>query len=326
MTRKKLILCALALTIVVVPGFVYVCCVLWPSSHMKSARSDVPRPAVIAHRGASYLAPEETEPAYLLARDLGADYLEMDVQRTKDHVLIALHDDTLERMTNVARVFPGREKNGVEDFTLSELKQLDAGSWFNALHPDLARKKYADAKILTIEEVLKIAEQGENKPSLYMETKSPERHPGYEKELVDLLGTKGWLGKFDNGISKVVFQSFDAPSLQRLKDLAPDVPRVYLLNKDMVKRSGWNKLIADAAALGDGIGPAGDVCWPWNLGKAHQAGLLVHVYTINVNWQFRLFSFCGADGFFTDRCDALMRYYGKRNLPNPDDILARWGY
>jgi hypothetical protein len=50
------------------------------------------------------------------------------------------------------------------------------------------------------------------------------------------------------------------------------------------------------------------------------------VYTINVNWQFRLFSFCGADGFFTDRCDALMRYYGKRNLPNPDDILARWGY
>ena len=69
----------------------------------------IARPAVIAHRGASYLAPEETRPAYLLARELGADYLEFDIQRTKDGVLIALHDDDLSRTTNVAEVFPGRE-------------------------------------------------------------------------------------------------------------------------------------------------------------------------------------------------------------------------
>jgi len=326
MKRKRIILLAVLAVVLVVPGFIYVRYILWPSFNMRSVRSDIPRPAVMAHRGASYLAPEETEPAYLLARDLGADYLEMDVQRTKDHVLIAFHDDSFERMTNVAQVFPGRGKSGVEDFALGELKQLDAGSWFNLQHPDRARNKYVGTKILTIEEILKIAESGENKPSLYMETKSPERHPGFEQELVDLLKSHGWLGKFGNGISKVVFQSFDASSLQRLKDLAPEVPRVYLINKDMVKRSGWDKLIVEAAALGDAIGPAGNVCWPWNLGKAHQAGLLVHVYTINENWQFRLFSFSGADGFFTDHCDALMRYYGRPTLPNPNGILVKCGY
>jgi glycerophosphoryl diester phosphodiesterase len=91
----------------------------------------IPRPVVIAHRGASFLAPEETRPAFLLARELGADYLEFDVQRTRDGVLIALHDDDLSRTTDVARIFPGREKHTVETFTFAELQQLDAGSWFN---------------------------------------------------------------------------------------------------------------------------------------------------------------------------------------------------
>ncbi|EPM99942.1 glycerophosphodiester phosphodiesterase, partial [Pseudomonas syringae pv. actinidiae ICMP 18804] len=74
------------------------------------------------HRGASFDAPEETIPAYTLARDLGADYLEMDIQRTKDGVLIALHDDVLERTTNIAQVFPTRVKDPVSTFTLAELK------------------------------------------------------------------------------------------------------------------------------------------------------------------------------------------------------------
>lgn len=68
----------------------------------------VPRPAIIAHRGASYFAPEESGPAYLLGRAMGIGYLELDLQRTKDGVLIALHDDDLRRATNIAEVSPGR--------------------------------------------------------------------------------------------------------------------------------------------------------------------------------------------------------------------------
>ncbi|MEQ9366628.1 MAG: glycerophosphodiester phosphodiesterase family protein, partial [Leptospirales bacterium] len=74
-----------------------------PSAGQKIAGElSIPYPAVVAHRGASYDAPEETRAAYLLARNIRADYLEMDLQRSRDGVLLAFHDDTLERTTNVA--------------------------------------------------------------------------------------------------------------------------------------------------------------------------------------------------------------------------------
>ena len=326
MKRWKLILVVAAILIAGVSCCVYVWDILLPYRGMKNAARTMPRPAVIAHRGASYLAPEETAPAYLLARDLGADYLEMDVQRTKDHALVAFHDDSVARTTNAGQVFPGREHGNVEDFTLAELKQLDAGSWFNQTYPGRGRAKYAGVKILTIEEIIDIAESGTNKPALYMETKSPERHPGYEQELVVLLRRKGWLQSFDTGMAKVVFQSFSLSSLQRLEELAPDVPRVYLIGYGMPKEIGWKKLIEDAGQVGQGIGPVALIAWPWNVGKAHRAGLHVHVYTVDAPAAFRVFSFFGVDGFFTNHCDLLLRYYGKRVGPAPDTILSRCGY
>jgi glycerophosphoryl diester phosphodiesterase len=93
---------------------------------------------VIAHRGASFDAPESTAAAYKTARDLGADYLELDLQRSKDGVLFALHDNNLQRTTDVATRSPSARTPGHE-FTWKELQTLDAGSWFNAAYPDRAR-------------------------------------------------------------------------------------------------------------------------------------------------------------------------------------------
>lgn len=328
MKRKNIVLIICAAVLVSILGFIYVYYILMPASKVKSGISmGIPIHAVVAHRGASGLAPEETEPAYLLARDLGADFLEMDIQRTKDRVLVAFHDDTLERTTDVAKKFPGRRKDTIDRFTLQELKSLDAGSWFNAKFPDKARKKFAGAKILTLDEVITIAERGKTRPSLYIETKSPERYPGYEKELLDLLRKRGWLGRFpESGRTKVILQSFEKASLLRLKKLAPEVPLVYLIDSGMVAKSGWGALLKDASEVGRGIGPEGYLGWPWKTGTAHMAGLLVHIYTVNETWQFRLLSFFGADGFFTDRCDRLMTYYGKKLPAEPKDILARHGY
>ncbi len=118
-----------------------------PSAGKSAAeRLGMAHPTVVAHRGASYLAPEATAPAYILARELGADYLEMDIQRTSDGVLIAYHDDTFERTTDVAARFPARAGNPVADFSLAEVKSLDAGSWFNARFPDRARPSYGGLK------------------------------------------------------------------------------------------------------------------------------------------------------------------------------------
>jgi len=319
MTRKKkifLIVVAVLLFVVLSPaGYIYVRYILLPPSGQKSCETaGVSYRAVAAHRGASYLAPEETEAAYTLARDLGADYLEMDAQRTKDHVLVAIHDDTPERTTNVAKVFPGREKDTIDKFTLDELKQLDAGSSFNITNPKRAKKEYAGLKILTIEEVITIAESGKNKPSIYIETKSPGRYPGYEQELVDLIKKRGWTGKFaENGRSKVLFQSFGKASLESLKALAPDIPRVYLIGKGMpAEAGGWDNLLRTAAEISNGIGPVAFIAWPWNVAKAHKAGLFVHPYTVDYPSLFSVLNFFGVDGFFTNRCDKLMEYYGLR--------------
>jgi len=204
-----------------------------------AAKIGVPWPAVIAHRGASFDAPEETIPSYTLARELGADYLEMDIQRTKDGVLIALHDDTLTRTTNIAQVYPDRIKDPVSSFTLAELKQLDAGSWFNAAYPAKARNSYVGLKILTLDEVIDIAEGGENKPGLYIETKVPALFPGVEQDLQKALAKRGWLDQRPEAAKgrvnvarmpgRVILQTFEKPSLELLQKSMPQVPKVLLL-------------------------------------------------------------------------------------------------
>lgn len=286
-----------------------------------AAQLHLPHPAVIAHRGLSFWAPEETRAAYLLARAIGADYLEADVQRTRDGVLIAIHDETLERTTDVARVFPARRAGGPAEFTWAELQQLDAGSWWNAAHPDRARPAYVGLRILRLEELLDIAGSAAA-PGVYLETKDPDKYPGYERELVALLRARGLLAAAPvGGAAPVVFQSFDQASLARLRELAPEVPRVLLLEHG--RREGrepprWDLLLEQARALGAGIGPSGYEGMPWHTGPAHRAGLVVHHYTINKEWHLRLLRQLGSDGVFTDTADLALEVFG-RGGPGPDD-------
>ncbi|MFO2462713.1 glycerophosphodiester phosphodiesterase [Pseudomonas sp. 15FMM2] len=201
----------------------------------------IPRPAVIAHRGASFDAPESTAAAYIVARDLGADYLELDLQRSKDGVLFALHDDNLQRTTDVATKFPERKDSPANEFTMAELKTLDAGSWFNTAYPERARPTFAGLKIQTLDEIIKIAEGNpQHKPGLYIETKEPKLFPGIEADLKDKLHDKGWLssagsklGKSNTGVGqgrgRVILQTFEKDSLKELQKEMPNTPKILLL-------------------------------------------------------------------------------------------------
>src|SRR5690606_1316999 len=113
-----------------------------PAGEGPLADEAVRGPFVVAHRGASAYAPEHTAAAYRLAIEQGAEYVEQDLGITKDGVLVCTHDAMLERVTDVRERFPDRFRevetsNGtvrrwfVEDFTLDEIRQLDAGSWFD---------------------------------------------------------------------------------------------------------------------------------------------------------------------------------------------------
>ncbi|KAA0974970.1 glycerophosphodiester phosphodiesterase [Pseudomonas sp. ANT_H12B] len=212
-----------------------------PSPTALATRLGIPHPAVIAHRGASFDAPESTAAAYKLARDLGADYLEMDLQRSKDGVLFALHDNNLQRTTDVATKFPERKDSPANEFTLAELKTLDAGSWFNTAYPDRARPSYAGLKILTLDEIIDIAQGNPlHKPGLYIETKEPNQFPGLERDLKEKLQDRGWLSPTGSklakselavgqGKGKVVLQTFEKNSLELLEKEMPQVPKILLL-------------------------------------------------------------------------------------------------
>jgi glycerophosphoryl diester phosphodiesterase len=212
-----------------------------PSPTAQATRLGIAHPAVIAHRGASFDAPESTAAAYKTARDLGADYLEMDLQRSKDGVLFALHDNNLQRTTDVASKFPERKDSPANAFTMAELKTLDAGSWFNAAYPDRARPSFAGLKILTLDEIIDIAQGNPlHKPGLYIETKEPKQFPGIERDLKEKLQARGWLipagskpakGELavGQGNGKVILQTFEKSSLELLQKEMPQVPKILLL-------------------------------------------------------------------------------------------------
>lgn len=159
---------------------------------------------IIGHRGASGYAPEHTIESYQLAKRMGADYLEIDLQETKDGILVAMHDSKVDRTT---------DKTGfVKEYTLKELKKLDAGSWFNEENPDKANENYKGLQVPTLEEVFNEFGDHEN---YYIEIKSPEENKGIEKKLITILEKHHLIGnQSSNG--KVIIQSFSEESLKNI--------------------------------------------------------------------------------------------------------------
>src|SRR5688572_17841479 len=121
---------------------------------------------IVAHRGASGVAPENTLAAVRLALKQGADIIENDIMRTSDGQLVIMHDVSLARTTDVEQVFPDRSPWNVGSFTLAEIKQLDAGSWFSP--------KFAGERVPTLREwVLAVGSAG-----MLLEAKDPQLYPG----------------------------------------------------------------------------------------------------------------------------------------------------
>lgn len=170
---------------------------------------------VIAHRGFSYLAPENTVPAILDAAKAAADMVEIDVQRTKDHQLVVLHDLTLARTTDVATVFPGRQHDPLSTFTLAEVKRLDAGSWKAA--------QFAGTRVPTLDEVLTAL--APTKTDLLLELKNPSHYPGYEAQVAQSLQAHRFIQDH-----RVYVHSFGAAALKSFHRATPCVPVGLIAN------------------------------------------------------------------------------------------------
>ncbi|MER6220184.1 glycerophosphodiester phosphodiesterase family protein [Streptomyces sp900105755] len=176
----------------------------------------VAEPTVLAHRGASAYAPENTLASIDKAAALGFTWVENDVQRTKDGRLVVIHDDSLRRTTDAAKVFPGRAPWKVKDFTAAEVARLDAGSWFSS--------SYRGTRVPTLAQYMRRVEHNHEK--LLLEIKNPELYPGIEQQVLQLLGSEGWLDP--RHLDRLVVQSFSADSLRTVHALRPAVTTGYL--------------------------------------------------------------------------------------------------
>ncbi|BCB03961.1 putative glycerophosphoryl diester phosphodiesterase YhdW [Bacillus sp. KH172YL63] len=156
----------------------------------------------VAHRGASGYAPENTLASFDLAVKMKADYIELDVQRSKDGELIVIHDTTVDRTTD------GSGK--VADLTLEELESLDAGSWKG--------EAFAGERLPTFEEVL---DRYRGKIGIVIELKSPTLYPGIEEQVAEALKDHH-LDTPQN--DKIMLQSFDFESMKKMDELLPKVP------------------------------------------------------------------------------------------------------
>jgi glycerophosphoryl diester phosphodiesterase len=279
------------------------------------------RKTVVAHRGASAYAPEHTLAAYRLAIAQGADFVEQDLAVTRDGVLICLHDPSLERTTNVEEIFPDRSREMVyegrkmrawlaNDFTLAEIKRLDAGSWFDP--------KFAGERIVTFDEAVALIR---GKAGLFPELKTPEIYEGRDvhfEELVAAALDKNRLrGPKADPKTPVILQTFGEASARKLAEMKIGVPVVLLIGA----APGWDtpeKLKAWKGIV-QGIGPAKEIVLktPDLVKWAHAEGISITPYTfrakdvkgfdsVTAEMEHYLYTL-GVDALFTDNPDKFPR-------------------
>jgi glycerophosphoryl diester phosphodiesterase len=279
-------------------------------------------PKLVAHRGASAYAPEHTLAAYRLANQQGADYVEQDLAVTRDGVLICLHDESLERTTNVEELFPdratvdpetGRRRWLAVDFTLEEIKRLDAGGWFDA--------RFAGERVPTWEEAVRTVGAA---AGLYPELKTPALYRERKVDQTALFVASVKALQLDmRPAGSLIVQSFDPEPLRQLARLLPSIPRTLLIDGRDGPRWLSPEGMREARTFATGLGPSKLLLdgRPDIVKAAHAAGLTVTPYTlttrtpgaiparfadVTAEMQYYLLEL-GVDALFTDNPDKFPR-------------------
>ena len=309
-----------------------------------------PRPLIIAHRGASGYLPEHTLAAKALAYGQGADFLEQDVVLSKDGVPVVFHDPHIDTTTDVAKKFPGRQRADGRyyalDFTVAELKQLNASERFNpktgkAVFPRRFHVGVGSFQIVTLEEEIQFI-QGLNRSTgrtvgIYPELKAPAWHRKEGRDLaaavLPILRKYG----YDTKDSACYVQCFEYAEIKRLRGELGWQGKLTMLLGGKGKGPGETDFtflqtdagLADLAQLVDGIGPP---ISSYVTGKtpaerkvtdlaarARKVGLKSHPYTLRADELPKsvrdadelmrvLFDEAKVDGLFTDFPDLCVRH------------------
>ncbi|WP_257351368.1 glycerophosphodiester phosphodiesterase [Pseudalkalibacillus decolorationis] len=209
----------------------------------------------VAHRGASGYSPENTIAAFDKAVEMKADYIEIDVQRSKDGKLVIIHDTTVDRTTDGT--------GHVKDLTFEQLRSLDAGSWKG--------KEFSGEKIPTFEEVLS---RYHGKFGILIELKAPQLYPGIE-ETVAMILKERTLDKPQN--EKIIIQSFNFESMEKMNTLLPKVPIGVLTSS---KTHTTDQALNEFATYADYFNPNYKIVNKELVSKVHAHGLKISAWTV----------------------------------------------
>lgn len=246
------------------------------------------RMRVIAHRGFSGLAPENTMSAFRKAIEIGADMFELDVLLSRDGEVVVIHDETLDRTSNA--------KGNVADRSLAELKKLDAGKWFSS--------EFEGEPIPTLEEVLKLA-KGQILINVEIKTEAVTDEPrgGIAEKVLALV-------RAHDMHDQVVISSFDPRALAQTRQLDPDIHTASLFDRELQKGMRPSEVMEEVGS--NGFNLSQEIVDASIVTECHELGRPVAVYTVNEVERMKEMLDLGVDALFTDRPDLLLELLAGR--------------
>ena len=244
-----------------------------------------PKPRLFAHRGASGEVPENTMAAFRRAVEVGVPYVELDVHATRDGQVVVFHDETLERTTN------GQGK--VQEHTLAELQQLDAGYWFSADDGRQFPFRATGVRISALAEVLRDLSE------LNFTVEIKQAEPAIETLVIAVVRDCG-------RAEDVILASEHDRVITCVRDLAPDIATSFAAGEvaDFIQRVSTAQLAEyRPAGLALQIPPEYhgiSLVTAETVAAAHALGLEVHVWTINESREMERLLDLGVDGIMSD--------------------------
>ncbi|MEM7144719.1 MAG: glycerophosphodiester phosphodiesterase family protein, partial [Verrucomicrobiota bacterium] len=233
---------------------------------------------VTAHRGSSMAAPENTMPAIELAIEEGSDFIEIDVQRTADGVLILVHDTDMKRLAGVPRQ--------VNEMTFEEIRALDVGSWFG--------EEFAGERAPTLEEVIEVAKAGSVKLNIEMKFAGPDVSMG--KDVAALVREKGFE-------EECVITSLSYDGVMAVREEDPELRTGLIVTASVgdLTRLDVDVLSVSARAVSREL-----------IDRARRAEMEVHVWTVNQAGDMNTMINLGVDNIMTDRPAVLVELLEER--------------
>jgi glycerophosphoryl diester phosphodiesterase len=232
----------------------------------------------VAHRGATGYAPENTIAAFDKGVEMKADYIEIDVQRSKDGELVIIHDNTVDRTTDGTGY--------VKDLTFEQIRSLDAGSWKG--------EQFTGEKIPTFDEIL---DRYHGKTGILIELKSPELYPGIEGQVAQKLKERN-LDKPQN--EKIIIQSFNFESMKITNNLLPKVPIGVLTSN---RAHTTEQALKEFATYADYFNPSYGIVSKELVDQVHSLGMKIQSWTVRSHEAAQFLLDMNVDGIITDYPD-----------------------